>query len=244
MHVAAEAVLAGVGIGPDVRGQVGVGVIDARVDHRHHHVAAAGRDVPGLGGVDVVAGRPAALSRVVQRPLLRELGVVGHRRVDLLQRIGFEPGNLPVGLQGRGRLGGRGAVGAHQHFAHRAETFEDLELHAALAAAEPLRRPRWRCRSAAAVLNCTIQSSWPLALVPACAAGGSRRIAGCDRRGRCMRGWPAAKSPNQPGETRPEATLPASICRTSSCSSRRDLRASAHAGPEEVLPRYRIGAYR
>ena len=44
----------------------------------------------------------------------------------------FEPGNLTVGLQGCGCLGGRGAVGTHQHFAHRAETFEDLELRAAL----------------------------------------------------------------------------------------------------------------
>ena len=40
---------------PDVGREVGMGVVDARVDHRHDVRAASGRDIPRSGGADVGA---------------------------------------------------------------------------------------------------------------------------------------------------------------------------------------------
>src|SRR5207245_9001017 len=51
-----------------VRGQVRVSVVDPGVDRGHDAVAAAGRDVPGFGGIDVRIGDPAALASVVKSP--------------------------------------------------------------------------------------------------------------------------------------------------------------------------------
>ena len=56
------------GIGPDVGGQIVVRVVDARVDHAHNDIAAAGRNAPGGAGVDVGVGGPAGLARVFQSP--------------------------------------------------------------------------------------------------------------------------------------------------------------------------------
>ena len=56
-------------------------VVDAGVDHGDDDVAAARRDVPGLGGVDVGVGAAAGLAGVVHAPQLGEARVVGDRRV-------------------------------------------------------------------------------------------------------------------------------------------------------------------
>src|SRR5207249_834398 len=42
---------------PDVGRQVGVGIVDARVHHGHHHVFRAGRHRPGGHRLDVGPGR-------------------------------------------------------------------------------------------------------------------------------------------------------------------------------------------
>ena len=59
-------------IGPDVGGQIGMGVVDAGVDHAHDHRTAARRDIPCLGGVDVGIGRASRLPDVVEAVELRE----------------------------------------------------------------------------------------------------------------------------------------------------------------------------
>ena len=73
------------GVGPDVGGQVGVGVIDAGVDDGDDDAAAAGGDVPGFRGVDVGVGRAAGLAGVVQAPEGTELRVV--RNLVQLQEV-------------------------------------------------------------------------------------------------------------------------------------------------------------
>src|SRR6185295_7602577 len=60
---------------PEVGRQVGVGGVDAAVDDGDDAVAAAGRHVPRLGGVDVGVGLARAHGRgagVVQAPLVVE----------------------------------------------------------------------------------------------------------------------------------------------------------------------------
>ena len=62
-----------------VAGQVLVVVVDARVDHGHHDVAAPGGDVPRLHRVDVRVGHAATLARVVEAPEAAEARIVGRR---------------------------------------------------------------------------------------------------------------------------------------------------------------------
>ena len=76
--VAVEEVVAARG---DVGGQIGMVGADPAVDHRHRHIGAPCRDVPGLGGIDVHVGRRGAeaaheLARGVKAPLLAQEGVV------------------------------------------------------------------------------------------------------------------------------------------------------------------------
>ena len=59
-------------IGPDVVGQIGMPVMDAAVDNRDDALAVAGRDVPGLGRIDVRIRLPTLLSLVVQPPEIVE----------------------------------------------------------------------------------------------------------------------------------------------------------------------------
>jgi hypothetical protein len=89
-HVVDEPVVVVVGavdglvrIGPDVGGEVGMLVSDAGVDDRDDHRRAAGRQLPGLGGVDVRVSGPGGalhgLALVVKPPLQPELGIVRDR---------------------------------------------------------------------------------------------------------------------------------------------------------------------
>src|SRR5262249_41010552 len=87
---------------PGVQVQVRVVVVHPGVDVRHDGLHAARGDVPGLGGVDVVAGAPARLAGVVQAVQRGKAGVVGdHVRVGPRGGLGVEDaGELPVGLEG------------------------------------------------------------------------------------------------------------------------------------------------
>ena len=55
-------------VGPNIGGQVGMVVINARVDDSHHHAGAAGRQVPCFGSVDVGVVPTAGLPGVVHSP--------------------------------------------------------------------------------------------------------------------------------------------------------------------------------
>src|SRR5262249_30493415 len=59
-------------VAPDIGGQVGMGVVDASVDHTDHYAARASRDVPGRNRVDVCArgasGSKDGLAGVPQSP--------------------------------------------------------------------------------------------------------------------------------------------------------------------------------
>src|SRR5262249_38854679 len=63
-------------VGPDVRGQVRVVVVDAGVNHGDDGVAGAGAGVPGLRGVDVGVGDAAVGAGVVEPPEVVEARVV------------------------------------------------------------------------------------------------------------------------------------------------------------------------
>jgi hypothetical protein len=80
---------------PDVRLQIGLAEVDARVDDGHLHVGGPGRLVPGRGRVDVGSHRAGGaldrLARVLHAPLGAEEGVVRDRtRVDVGVRLGVE----------------------------------------------------------------------------------------------------------------------------------------------------------
>src|SRR5262249_47084256 len=107
-------------VGPDVRGQVRVVVIDPGVDDRDHHVPAAGADVPGLGGVDVGVRRTAALAGVVETVQGAEGGVVRDDvRVDDEVRLGErDPALGPEVPEGPGDGDARLQVDAVQTAAH------------------------------------------------------------------------------------------------------------------------------
>ena len=54
-----------VGVRPDIRRQVAMGVIDAGVEHGHHDLGASGADVPGIGRVDRAHAPKLAILRIV-----------------------------------------------------------------------------------------------------------------------------------------------------------------------------------
>src|SRR5262249_60636316 len=66
---------------PDVRGQVGMVKVNARVDHADHNGIRTCRNVPGLNRINVRVGDPGLapdyLARIVQPPHLAEPRVVG-----------------------------------------------------------------------------------------------------------------------------------------------------------------------
>ena len=64
------------GVGPHVSGEVRVGIVDARVDHGDDHVGRTGRQVPGLGRVDIRISGPTGLAGVVHSPEPIEAAVV------------------------------------------------------------------------------------------------------------------------------------------------------------------------
>ena len=80
------------GIGPDVRSEIGMVVIDACVSDGNDNRTRTSRDVPGLPGRLVRSGHPRGsihtLSAIEQRPLLRERGIVG-RGIHGVAEIGF-----------------------------------------------------------------------------------------------------------------------------------------------------------
>ena len=81
------------GVHPDVVGQVFVGVVNARVDHGDDDTPGAGRDIPGLGSIDVGVRRAAELSGVVQAPELVEVDVVGVGRRAVKHKVGLDIGH-------------------------------------------------------------------------------------------------------------------------------------------------------
>ena len=81
------------GVHPDVVGQVFVGVVNARVDHGDDDTPGAGRDIPGLGSIDVGVRRAAELSGVVQAPELVEVDVVGVGRRAGKHKVGLDVGH-------------------------------------------------------------------------------------------------------------------------------------------------------
>ena len=66
-------------IRPDVGGQIGMGDVDAGVDHRHDDVPRTGRHAPSLRGIDVVADGSGILAGVLQVPLRRHERIIGPR---------------------------------------------------------------------------------------------------------------------------------------------------------------------
>ncbi len=76
-------------VDPDVVGQIGMRVVDARVDNAHHDVRRPGRHVPGVHGADVGAGHAAALAGVVEAPQVAEIRIVG-RVFDLEREVRLE----------------------------------------------------------------------------------------------------------------------------------------------------------
>jgi len=117
-------------VGPDVGRQVGVCVVDARIDHAHDDLAAAGGDVPGLGRVDVGVVGSAGLAGVVQAPEPGILRVVGDglEHVDGVQLVA---GDVFVRRQVAVDRLDRGPRAAHQHLADQPQSADDLELHSA-----------------------------------------------------------------------------------------------------------------
>ena len=98
---------------PDVRREVGVVPVHARVDHRDDNRRASGRGRPGLGSVDVSIrgsrGGFHCLTGVVQAPELAEERVV-RNRVDAVDGVGLGEAHarVPAKLrQGRAPVGGR-----------------------------------------------------------------------------------------------------------------------------------------
>ena len=82
---------------PDVRGQVFVVVINARVDIRDDHAAAARAQVPGFRRVDICVDRPTLLPGVIQPPKLRERRVVrADVSVDDVVRFGVKHIGIPL----------------------------------------------------------------------------------------------------------------------------------------------------
>jgi hypothetical protein len=71
-------------------------VIHPSIDDSHHDIGTARRQVPGLGSVNIRAGDPALLSRVLQTPHLSKIGIVGDgvQHIDDVIRLGV----LDVGI--------------------------------------------------------------------------------------------------------------------------------------------------
>jgi len=117
------------GVGPYIGAQIDVVVIDARIDHADHDVAASGGDIPRGGRVDVGVGPAADLAVVFQAPKRGEIGVVG-RGLHLMHDVQLVTGDVGVTLERVIRRFGRGALAANQHQPGQPQAAEDLELHA------------------------------------------------------------------------------------------------------------------
>src|SRR5262249_36915312 len=94
-------------VDPDVLVQVRVVVIDAGVEDGDDVLGAASSDVPGRGGLDVVADFPTILAGVVQPPELSEERIIGND-VGLHRLVEFGREDVRVGpIPGEGLLGGQ-----------------------------------------------------------------------------------------------------------------------------------------
>ena len=84
------------GIDEDVRRQIGMRVVDARVDDRHEDARRSSEDIPSMDGANVGARGSTRLADVAQTPEARELRVVGNeRRVQHI--VGFDVDDVRVG---------------------------------------------------------------------------------------------------------------------------------------------------
>ena len=107
-------------VDPHVVDQIIVHVIHAAVDHAHHDATVAGRDVPGLRGVDVGVYRASRLAVVVQTPQLTKIRIV-RSRIGILDviRLGIgdaratrQTGNHLLHVGAGGQLPVRGQAGS------------------------------------------------------------------------------------------------------------------------------------
>ena len=87
---------------PDVRGQVGMVIVNACVDHADHDRRSACRNVPGLSRINVRVGRAGCatdgLACIVQPPKLAELRVVGSQLGldDVIRLDVLTPGRFDI----------------------------------------------------------------------------------------------------------------------------------------------------
>ena len=71
-------------IDPDVVDQIRVGIVDAAIDHPHHHGGRAGGEVPGFQRVDIRIDLATGLADIVHRPQVGQLRIIGGQ-------IGLQP---------------------------------------------------------------------------------------------------------------------------------------------------------
>src|SRR5215510_13366516 len=71
-------ITAGRCIGPLIVHQIGMTEIDATINNGNHRGRRSGRRSPRGAGVEIRSKLPTVLTRVAQRPLLVESGVVGN----------------------------------------------------------------------------------------------------------------------------------------------------------------------
>ena len=62
---------------PRIGSQIGMGVVDARIDHGDNDSAGTGGCVPRFWGIDIGIGHAARLPNIIEAPELAECGVVG-----------------------------------------------------------------------------------------------------------------------------------------------------------------------
>ncbi len=79
-----------------------MGVVHAGVNDGDDDFAAAGIEVPGLGGIDIGPGSAASLAGVVHAPELAEAGIIRGGRGDSVHEVGLgvtDAGSAVVGCQ-------------------------------------------------------------------------------------------------------------------------------------------------
>lgn len=110
-----------VGVDPHVVVQIGVVIVDTRIDYGDHSGPAAVRDIPGKRGIDISVCRAAGLAEIFQRPHFAEPGV---------GRVGLGNGNTEVRFGvGHHRIvaiGGQGLF--HVYFSREANFVEPWNL--------------------------------------------------------------------------------------------------------------------
>ena len=78
-------------VDPHIVRQVRVPIVDARIGNCDYDIGTARIDIPCIVGVDVGIRRAAGLARVIQRPLLGVIRVVGNKKqLVLVVRLGIQ----------------------------------------------------------------------------------------------------------------------------------------------------------